>query len=191
MKRRSNLRGLGSLVVITICFVSVMGPPLTRSALPLFSDASNATEGELPELAPALTPTLNASPAAATPGITSFDPDYPVSDIEGANRTFSITTDQAVNVSWLLNGTEVLNKTNVTRSIYTNTGAIGRWNITALASNENGADMQKWIWTVSQQESPLSPLTTPVPTPTPAPVRALSSGVRPSPSLLYLRSGFL
>ncbi len=91
---------------------------------------------------------VTAAPAAA-PNITSFAPPSPVSDTEGATRTFNITINQIVSVSWQMNGTEVQTNTNVTEASYTNTSAvIGTWNVSAIVNNTNGTDIQTWIWTV-------------------------------------------
>jgi hypothetical protein len=57
MKEKCNWRGIGSLMVITVCLVSAMSPAMTQSSLSLFSDASNATDGEIPEPTPTITPT--------------------------------------------------------------------------------------------------------------------------------------
>ena len=85
----------------------------------------------------------------APPNITSSAPPSPVSDIEGATRTFNITIDQTVNVSWQINGTEVFNQTGVIESAYTNTSAaVGTWNVSAIATNANGTDIQTWTWNV-------------------------------------------
>jgi len=84
------------------------------------------------------------------PEITSYDPDSPVNDTEGATRTFNITINQIVNVSWRINGTEVYTDKNVIESTYTNTSAtIGTWNVSAIVNNANGTDMQTWIWNVT------------------------------------------
>jgi len=88
------------------------------------------------------------------PNITSW---YPAAteiyDIEGATRTFNVSINQTVNVSWLINGTEVSNETGVTESTYTNdSAAVGYWNVSAIVENENGTDMQTWIWEVTPIE---------------------------------------
>jgi S-layer protein (TIGR01567 family) len=71
-----------------------------------------------------------------------------VTDNVGESRTFSITTNQIVNVSWLINGTEVFNETGVTTSSYINSSAtLGTWNVTAAAGNKNGTARQTWVWT--------------------------------------------
>ncbi|TFH47453.1 MAG: hypothetical protein E4G94_00010, partial [ANME-2 cluster archaeon] len=85
--------------------------------------------------------------------IISFTPQSPVNDTEGATRTFNITTDQTVNATWLINGSDVFNQTDVTESSYTNTSAaLGIWNVSAIVSNANGTDMQTWIWNVTSMD---------------------------------------
>ena len=83
------------------------------------------------------------------PTITSFAPPSPVNDYEGANRTFNITINQILNVSWQINGTEVQTNASVTAASYTNTSAAnGTWNVSAIVNNANGTDMQTWVWIV-------------------------------------------
>ena len=81
------------------------------------------------------------------PTITSFTPETPVSDETNTTRTFNITIDQTVNVTWTINGTTVQNtNTSVTTASYTNTStAPGVWNVSAVVRNANGTDMQTWI----------------------------------------------
>jgi hypothetical protein len=86
--------------------------------------------------------------------ITSFSPTTStvIDVLGGPTRTFSITVNQVVNVSWQINETEVANETGVTTSSYANDSAAeGTWNVTAVAENTNGSAMQKWIWIVSPQ----------------------------------------
>ncbi len=83
------------------------------------------------------------------PSITGFSPSSPVTDTAGATRTFSITADQTVDVTWFINGSQVQYNQSVTSANYTNTNAAaGAWNVTALANNTNGSDMKIWNWTV-------------------------------------------
>ncbi|NOQ32928.1 MAG: hypothetical protein GQ567_01820 [Methanosarcinales archaeon] len=82
------------------------------------------------------------------PSIIGHAPESPVSDIAGETRTFNITVDQVVNVSWQINGTEVQINAGTTEAYYTNTSAVGSWNVSAIASNPNGTAMQTWIWNV-------------------------------------------
>ena len=94
--------------------------------------------------------TLNCTAPAAGPNITDYAPSSPVSDIEGATRAFNVTVNQTVNVSWLINGTEVQTNESVTEASYTNTSAAtGTWNVSANASNANGTDMRQWDWIVT------------------------------------------
>ncbi len=89
--------------------------------------------------------------SAPAPTITSRGPASQVNDIAGAARRFSITVDQTVNVTWLINGTQVQLNVSVTEASYTNTTAVpGCWNVSAVAENKNGTDMQTWIWNVAE-----------------------------------------
>jgi parallel beta-helix repeat protein len=98
-----------------------------------------------------VTEDLTVVPPAVPPSITSFSPPSPVSDYEGATRTFNITVDQIVNVSWLISGTEVFSEIEVTESAYTNASAtVGIWNVSAIISNPNGTAMQTWDWIVTK-----------------------------------------
>ncbi|MCK4731711.1 MAG: hypothetical protein KAT65_04555 [Methanophagales archaeon] len=84
------------------------------------------------------------------PEITSYAPESSVNDYIGATRTFKITINQTVDVSWQINGTEVQTNASVTAASYTNTSAVnGTWNVSAIVSNVNGTDMQTWDWTVT------------------------------------------
>jgi hypothetical protein len=85
----------------------------------------------------------------APPEITYYAPESAVNDSQGATRTFNITINQTVNVSWQINGTEVQTNCSVTAASYTNTSVfIGTWNVSAIVTNANGTDMQTWTWTV-------------------------------------------
>jgi uncharacterized repeat protein (TIGR01451 family) len=88
---------------------------------------------------------------AEAPEIVSYAPETPVNDAEGAVRTFNVTVSQMVNVSWLIDGTLVQFNDTVTEASYTNGSAVvGYWNVSAIAMNENGTDMQTWWWNVTQ-----------------------------------------
>jgi parallel beta-helix repeat protein len=65
----------------------------------------------------------------------------------GISRTFSIITDQIVNVCWQINGAKVQTNTSVTEASYTATSNETRlWNVSAIARNQNGTAMHTWIW---------------------------------------------
>jgi len=94
---------------------------------------------------------LNNDPTpTGAPKISSFDPvTTTVTNNVGESRTFSIKTNQTVNVSWLINGTEAFNEIGVITSSYANSSAaLGVWNVSVLAQNTNGSGMQTWIWNV-------------------------------------------
>jgi hypothetical protein len=77
-----------------------------------------------------------------------------VSDTEGATRTFNITINQNVNVSWQINGTVIQTNESKTEASYTNVSAnVGTWNVSAIATNANGTDMQTWTWAVEEPSS--------------------------------------
>ena len=50
LKEKCNWRGIGTLLVITLCLTGMMMPAMTQSSLSLFSNASNVTDGEIPEI---------------------------------------------------------------------------------------------------------------------------------------------
>ncbi|NQE46237.1 hypothetical protein C5S31_09480 [ANME-1 cluster archaeon GoMg2] len=79
--------------------------------------------------------------------------DETINDIEGATRTFNVSINQPVTVSWRINGTEVLNQSGVNISEYTATAAAGYCNVTAYAYNQNSSDMRTWWWTVTVKDT--------------------------------------
>jgi subtilase family serine protease len=99
--------------------------------------------------------TLAEADLTPTPRITGYDPDSHVHDIRNATRTFNITIDQVVNVTWLINGLQAQTNGSVTDASYTNTSAdIGVWNISARVSNGNGTAMRNWVWNVTTLPPP-------------------------------------
>lgn len=85
-----------------------------------------------------------------SPVITSFSPISPVFNIIGTSRTFNITTDQIVNITWYINDSQVQFNENITDATYVNISAsLGIWNVSAVASNMNGTVIYYWSWYVS------------------------------------------
>jgi len=83
------------------------------------------------------------------PNIIDYLPISPVYDNTSSIRTFSISIDKVGDINWYINGTLVQTNTSITTAQYVNNSAnFGIWNITAIASNANGAASQTWIWTV-------------------------------------------
>jgi hypothetical protein len=109
---------------------------------------------------------------AGSPGITACNPvESVVKNTEGESRTFKISVNHAVDISWQINGTEVQTEEAVTEAVYTNTNAVaGTWNVSVIATNAiiELHDLHTWIWNV-----------TPVPTATPTP--ALNITTAPTP----------
>ena len=88
----------------------------------------------------------------APPEITSFAPLSYVDDTVGNWRTFDVTVSQTANVSWYLNDMLVLTNESVLEAKCTLLAdVVGEHNVTAIASNANGSDMQIWIWTVTSE----------------------------------------
>jgi parallel beta-helix repeat protein len=86
------------------------------------------------------------------PDITSWNPvEAIVIDKEGAIRTFNVSVNQTVNVSWLIDGTVVKDaEKGVTEASYTNESAVvGAWNVSVLVNNENGTHTYMWWWWIS------------------------------------------
>ncbi|HEY9206245.1 MAG TPA: hypothetical protein VIO58_10030 [Candidatus Methanoperedens sp.] len=100
--------------------------------------------------------------APGVPAITDFNPiTSTVKNNVSDSRTFSITVNQTVNITWFINGTPVQTNNGVTSASYTNTSAaLGIWNVTAIASNTNGTDSQMWIWIVAAPSLASNPIIT-------------------------------
>jgi hypothetical protein len=83
------------------------------------------------------------------PTITSFAPPSPVNDTVCTRRTFNVTVNQTVNVSWYLNGTPQFTNVTVREANCTLHAAWpGEHNVSAIATNQNGTVMQTWIWNI-------------------------------------------
>ncbi|NQE06559.1 hypothetical protein C5S32_11880 [ANME-1 cluster archaeon GoMg1] len=103
-------------------------------------------------------PYLQWQYAAEPPDITSFAPPSPVNDTVCTWRTFNVTVNQTVNVSWYLNGS-LLPGTNESKreANYTlHAEFVGENNVSAVAKNANGSDMQTWVWNVTKPEISIS-----------------------------------
>ncbi|ASJ09478.1 hypothetical protein A3L11_09645 [Thermococcus siculi] len=84
----------------------------------------------------------------------SFSPEAEeVSYSDNETASFSVTLNQIANVTWFVNGTEVLSEEGIT-SIYTNsTLLIGLWNVSVRASNENGEVSHWWLMRVEEADT--------------------------------------
>lgn len=97
------------------------------------------------------------------PHIISYSPKTTfVKNKVGDQRTFYIKLNTTANVTWYVYDVygldllriEVFSQIGVTESSYTNTSvARGIWIVKAIASNQNGTDLNTWIWFVSQKPS--------------------------------------
>ncbi|MEA3281024.1 MAG: S-layer protein domain-containing protein, partial [Euryarchaeota archaeon] len=97
--------------------------------------------------------TMGGGSSSGAPRIDSFDPSSThVSDTEGESRDFSIVVNQTVTVKWYINGSEISSGSCDAGDTceYSNSSAeVGYWNVSAVATNLNGTDMQTWWWTVT------------------------------------------
>ena len=102
---------------------------------------------------------FNLMLASGAPVITGDPPLSHVYNTENETQAFNITIDQTVNVTWFVNRTPVQTNESITDATYTNTSAaVGVWNVSAVARNENGTAMQTWIWHVTPPAQTPSPL---------------------------------
>jgi parallel beta-helix repeat protein len=96
------------------------------------------------------------TPGFAAPNITASAPESPVNDTYCTWRTFNVSVDQTVNVTWYLNGAaQTPANESVTEANYTfHADDIREHNVSAVAKNANGADMQTWVWNVTGETTP-------------------------------------
>ena len=93
--------------------------------------------------------------------ITSFTPPSPVNDTVCTWRTFNVTVNREANVSWYLNGTLLHTNESTKEANYTlHAQFVGENNVSAIAENANGTDMQEWIWNVTRLTSVTIPTAT-------------------------------
>ena len=90
------------------------------------------------------------------PSITSFAPESSVNDTYCTWRTFNVTVNQTVNVTWYLNGTPQtpMNESVTEANFSVHAEVVGEHNVSAVAENANGTDMQTWIWNVTAPNQP-------------------------------------
>jgi len=99
---------------------------------------------------------VTAGPSPAPPNITSFAPPSPVNDTVCTWRTFNVTVNQTVNVSWYLNNSLLFTNDSITEANCTlHAEVIGEHNVSAKAENTNGTDMQTWVWNVTPAPLPV------------------------------------
>ncbi len=93
----------------------------------------------------------NPPPPPVAPKINSYFPLFsPVNNSVGSSTKFGISTDQNVDIQWLINGNQIQFNGSINGSSYNNTSAaIGIWNVSAIVTNENGSATQSWIWNVT------------------------------------------
>ncbi|MGB2841317.1 MAG: DUF3344 domain-containing protein [Halobacteriota archaeon] len=122
-----------------------------------------------------------------SPSITIWNPvESVVNSTEGELRTFNVTVNQTVDVSWRINGTEVQTTESITEAAYTNTSAVvGTWNVSAIATNTATglSDTHTWIWKVTQAALTATPTPEVNITQTPTPTAISTVNVTTTPTL--------
>ncbi|HID20280.1 MAG TPA: DUF3344 domain-containing protein [Methanophagales archaeon] len=123
------------------------------------------------------------------PNITACNPvESFVNNTEGEARTFRISVNQTVDVSWQINRSEIQTNETATEAVYTNVSAVlGTWNVSAIAINTMTglSDMHTWIWHVALKPTPsptLNITTAPSPTPYPISTSTPVPSVKPKPT---------
>lgn len=107
--------------------------------------------------------TVGVLQTGGAPHIISYSPKTTfVKNKVGDQRTFYIKLNTTANVTWYIYDAygldlirkEVFSQIGVNESSYANTSAAsGIWIVKAIASNQNGTDLNTWIWFVSQKPS--------------------------------------
>ena len=93
---------------------------------------------------------LDAFEAIVPLTITAFNPPSPANDTVCNWRTFNVTVNQTVNVSWYLNESFLFTNESITEAnCMLHAEVVGEHNVSAVATNENGTDRQMWIWNVT------------------------------------------
>jgi hypothetical protein len=84
--------------------------------------------------------------------ITSFSPLSDSSTELGTMQNFSVALNRTANVTWYMNGTMVQTNISVISANYTNsTAGIGKWNVTASATDNIDTIAKTWNWTIVPQ----------------------------------------
>jgi len=88
------------------------------------------------------------------PDITSFTPQSPVNDTIGNWRSFNVKANQTVNVNWYLNESlQFTNESVQEAGCMLHAGIVGVHNVSAIATNVNGTDIQEWVWNVTAADA--------------------------------------
>ncbi len=101
----------------------------------------------------------------AAPSIIDLSPPSSVPKNTGESILFSVTANQAVNATWILNGTTIqINSTLATTASYYNSSVhVGVYNLTVFLENANGNASTEWTLTVTNESlnitgNPTSPV---------------------------------
>ncbi len=105
---------------------------------------------------PTRTVTVSLPLSSGAPSL-SYTPLSDPTSASGTGQTFNASSNQTVNFSWLINGTEVQYNASAISSDYSNnTAGIGVHNVTVNINNSNGTASHSWSWTVADGTPPAS-----------------------------------
>ncbi len=87
-----------------------------------------------------------------SPEITDFTPeDDPTSEVDAYQR-FTVETNQDADIKWYINGDLEQENDSVSSAVFNiSDKSIGSYNVTVIASNENGDTQKRWTWTVASK----------------------------------------
>jgi S-layer protein (TIGR01567 family) len=84
--------------------------------------------------------------------ITDFSPEDNPSSAVNAYQNFTVETNQDADIKWYIDGDlEQTNESVSFAALNVSEKAIDTYNVTAIVSNVNGTDQQKWTWTVASK----------------------------------------
>ncbi len=84
--------------------------------------------------------------------ITEFTPADNPSSVLGAYQNFTVRTNQNAKIEWYIDGDLEKTYEDVSFTAFNvSDRGIGSYNVTAIASNVNGTDQQKWTWKVASK----------------------------------------
>ncbi|AGB50279.1 S-layer-related duplication domain protein [Methanomethylovorans hollandica DSM 15978] len=87
-----------------------------------------------------------------SPEITGFTPEEDPASVVGAYQNFTVETNQDVDIEWYIDGDlEQTNESVSFAALNVSDKATGSYNVTAIASNENGDAQKRWTWTVASK----------------------------------------
>ena len=84
--------------------------------------------------------------------ITAFTPEDNPASVVGAYQNFTVETNQDADIKWYIDGDLEQENDSVSSGAFSiSDKAMGSYNVTVIASNENGTAQKRWTWTVASK----------------------------------------